>query len=476
MLEAQASGRIAEIQQQMTNATIKRMIVHQLIQAYHGFFEVPFWFLASRRNHPYYADTTAQLSSANEALHAESRLESMVRILDSRGDLSRFKQQGARKALNMAILAFASQWVVDNPPAGDHLSTGYNAIRTALWYEANWQTQGCTGMNSYQLILATIILALTHPPFEATEAINLSTGGHTPVKRAIAKLFELKNCSNFTSKDDQPINILLWFGLVFEIVFSALKIRTLTTPDENCMVLHQGQKSELWCLSTFKARRRNHSQTGIGILHEEAVPRSILLIRKCIYLREQINVGSSLSELEHSIDECMKIHDFWAETYHGIIDHYLRFPSGHSWRLLSWVVCLRIRWSWSCLVLMEIIGKADDSKITAKFGQICRSYTVPRIRWQNAVFIAEVAQASSTPGPKATLIGFGLLNDPWTGLTIEAMQLALKALSSGTDIDDRRLDARKRSCMDCISLLESRSASIKRFQLTHHDLRIEDVL
>ena len=462
--KAKAQSKIAMFQPQPMNVNGKHLIICLLLQGYRGIFESSFWFLASERNCPYQDETTTHPLLYDEAFHPRSHLESMVRDLDSRGFLSSSEKKSARRALNMAILAFTSQWLVDTSPRGGRFDTGYQVIRTALWHHAITQIQNCTGMSSFQAMLATIILALTHPPPEAAEKINLSTA-----KRAITKLFELKEGLNLTSSDDhQSINILFWFGLVFDTISSASKICTLAIPDENCMILHRGQKSELWRLSTFQARRRDHSQTKISLLHEEAVPISILLIRKSIHLREQIDLGSPPAELERCISECLSIHDYWFKAYHGIMDHYLCFPSSYPWRLLSWLVCLRIRWSWSCLILVEIIRNADGSGRTTDFGRMNRVYTTREIGKQNAELISDVARASVTPGPKATLIGFGLLNDPWTGLFIEAMKLALKFLSPGSGTDDGSLDERRQSCEDCISLLASRSASIKCFQATAH--------
>lgn len=246
------------------------------------------------------------------------------------------------------------------------------------------------------------------------------------------------------------------------------------TTDEDCVFLHQGQLSRVWCLSTFQACRPNHTQTGIGALHEAAVPMSILLVRKCIYLRSQIDLGRPPKEVSNCIHECMDIYNHWIKTYYDTI--HLHFCSNYSWRLLLWIVSLRVRWHWSWLILTELLHQAAEPNNSTTCDEKIPS-DVSAIRWRSATSISDitiVSLTSATSDIKATVIGLALLNDPWIEFTIEAMRLAMEVLSSGRNVTDRGLDVRKRSCMNCISLLVSRSTSMQRFQLDARGTTTED--
>lgn len=468
-------------QQQLTNVAEKHMLIRQLLRGYKGFFEIPIWFWASQRNSPYHPTVEAHLFSDAEAHRPESRLEFAVRKLDSRGDLSDSERRKAWTTLITAILAFVSQWLVDSFATGDLASQSdsngkYSAIRSVLWYVASRQIQSVAGMRSFQVILATMIFALTHPPSYGTGQNKATSTRTSLAKQSMAQLFELREAatkslsklSKIHSQGDQSINHLFWVGLIFDTISSAWTGSHVATTDKDCVVLHEGHISELWCLSTFQCHRPNHTQTGIGILHEEAAPLSILLVRKCIYLRRQIDIGRPPDVVDHCINECLDIYNHWIETYYDLLDRYFRSPCDYSWRLLSWVVGLRMRWHWSCLILMGLIERVDISKNATSFKQRFRPIITPSIRWQNALSISDVARASltsTTPGARVTLVGFGLLNDPWIELTSETMQLALEILSSRSDVIDGDLHVRKQFCKNCISLLASRATSTKRFQL-----------
>ncbi|EXJ91249.1 hypothetical protein A1O1_04359 [Capronia coronata CBS 617.96] len=198
-------------QVRFADGAMKSMIATGLLRIYHDSFENALSCWVTERNCPYETelhDLIAQpndCSAADEAAFrlGDNRIFSRVSRLDSafaqlRGrDLTMVENRTASKALNAAIMAFASQWShsshnsfwkskegrtqmkawqsrsrneVPDSAAGTSdpilSSECERLIQKTLWHEARTAIQATTEIDSFKVILAHMIFALTQRPLD----------------------------------------------------------------------------------------------------------------------------------------------------------------------------------------------------------------------------------------------------------------------------------------------------------------------
>ncbi|KIW91558.1 uncharacterized protein Z519_07525 [Cladophialophora bantiana CBS 173.52] len=208
----QNSAPLSTGQLRFADTAMKAMIASGLLRIYHDSFENSLSCWVTERNCPYETELRDLIPHASPASTAEeaalrlgdNRIFSRVCRLDSafsllRGrELSPMENRAATKALNAAIMAFASQWShgshnsfwkskegMSQMKAFKTHSGGLFArsgrpndpmltsecermIQKTLWHDAKKAIQSSSEIDSFKVILAYMIFALTQRPIDGT--------------------------------------------------------------------------------------------------------------------------------------------------------------------------------------------------------------------------------------------------------------------------------------------------------------------
>lgn len=198
------SAPLSTRQVRFADTAMKAMIASGLLRIYHDSFENSLSCWVTERNCPYEVELRElSLTSTSEQTAfrlADNRIFSRVSNLDTafarlRGrDLSPIENRTANKALNAAIMAFASQWSHGshntfwrskegmklrqaesqglfsqsggpNPPLVSN--EGERLIQKTLWHDARAAIQASAEIDSFKVILAYMLFALTQRPIDA---------------------------------------------------------------------------------------------------------------------------------------------------------------------------------------------------------------------------------------------------------------------------------------------------------------------
>ena len=174
--------------------TNKAMLTENLLRIYHESFENALSCWLTERTCPYSEGSSVSL--ANDAgpdwksiYHRVFRLDRLALPIRGRR-LTCSEDQAASKAINLAIISFAAQWVQpyqavnSKYPFHNSLSDdrGNNAfievrlrggfertLQISAWHEARVALQNTTGIESFRVALAQIVFSMTQNPGEAVQ-------------------------------------------------------------------------------------------------------------------------------------------------------------------------------------------------------------------------------------------------------------------------------------------------------------------
>ncbi|OQU98868.1 hypothetical protein CLAIMM_04585 [Cladophialophora immunda] len=206
----QSTAQLSTRQLHFADAAMKSMIASGLLRIYHDSFENSLSCWVTEKNCPYetelrdliphpspasVAEEAALRLSDNRIFSRVSRLDSAFSLLRGR-ELSAIENRAATKALNAAIMAFASQWShgshnsfwkskegMSHMKACQTRMTGLfsqsgqsnepmlsseceRIIQKTLWHEAKTAIQSSSEIDSFKVILAYMIFALTQRPID----------------------------------------------------------------------------------------------------------------------------------------------------------------------------------------------------------------------------------------------------------------------------------------------------------------------
>ncbi|EHY60556.1 Regulatory protein alcR [Exophiala dermatitidis] len=210
-----SSTPLSPRQIRFADGALKAMIATGFLRIYHDSFENSLSCWVTERNCPYDAELghlfvmskAASAAEEPELRLGDNRIFSRVSRLDSafsplRGRrLTTAESRTASKALNAAIMAFASQWShrshnsfwkgkgglssmkagsnqsTKEPPSSCRANGGLvlsseceRVIRKTLWHEAWTAIQASAGIDSFRVILAYLLFALTQRPMDKTRS------------------------------------------------------------------------------------------------------------------------------------------------------------------------------------------------------------------------------------------------------------------------------------------------------------------
>ncbi|KIX02825.1 uncharacterized protein Z518_08768 [Rhinocladiella mackenziei CBS 650.93] len=201
----QSSLPLSSGQVRLADKAMKAMVANGLLRIYHDSFENSLSCWVTERNCPYEVELSDLMASSNFRSTAEetayklsdNRIFSRVSRLDSafaplRGRALTASENGAaQKALNAAVMAFASQWSHgshnafwrskedksttktwqdrgrNGPPNDPALSAECERmIQKTLWHKARSAIQATAEIDSFKVILAYMLFALTQRPID----------------------------------------------------------------------------------------------------------------------------------------------------------------------------------------------------------------------------------------------------------------------------------------------------------------------
>ncbi|EXJ58223.1 hypothetical protein A1O7_05648 [Cladophialophora yegresii CBS 114405] len=208
----QNSTVLSNRQVHFIDTAMKKMIATGLLQIYHDSFENSLSCWVTERNCPYEIELKGLSPNTNPASMAEeaairlgdNRILSRVSRLDAAfarlrdRELSVVENRTATNALNAAIMAFASQWSHSSHNAFWRSREGMSQMRACqvqshgffsqsewannerqiqklLWHDARTAIQASAEIDSFKVILAYMIFALTQRPMDAKPKTTLET-------------------------------------------------------------------------------------------------------------------------------------------------------------------------------------------------------------------------------------------------------------------------------------------------------------
>ncbi|KAI8932071.1 hypothetical protein NX059_010959 [Plenodomus lindquistii] len=191
-------------------STNSAYLTEGLLQIYQNSFENALSCWMTERTCPYSAKTDVSIADGatpdwNRIYHRVSRLDRLTAAIRGR-QLTYSEDRAATRCLNLAIYAFASQWAQssqrsktkypyqsrapDNETYAFSNATNDNNVSAALefdhvvqtnaWYEARNALQGAGDIESFRLVLAQIVFALTQKPTDLTESPQPDIDGTIP--------------------------------------------------------------------------------------------------------------------------------------------------------------------------------------------------------------------------------------------------------------------------------------------------------
>lgn len=188
-------------------ATNSAYLTEGLLQIYQNSFENALSCWMTERTCPYSTKTDISLANGatpdwNRIYHRVSRLDRLTAAVRGR-QLTYSEDKAASRCLNLAIYAFASQWAqssrrsktkypyqtgmpdnetyaFSNATADDNTSADVEfdqIVQTTAWYEARNALQGAGDIESFRVVLAQIVFALTQKPADLTESLHSDNDG-----------------------------------------------------------------------------------------------------------------------------------------------------------------------------------------------------------------------------------------------------------------------------------------------------------
>ncbi|KAH7552762.1 hypothetical protein BM1_08713 [Bipolaris maydis] len=192
------------------------------------------------------------------------------------------EERTASKALNMAVVAFASQWAQAGDRGSRARSTDYNfstdefpesnyferSMQEGLWHQTSQILHRAAGIDSFRIVFAMIIFSLTQRPLDITRPFPYSMSqlkakyeyfksiiqdDESPIflelalRQMMAQRRSLERAEQtmprtadgefqdpLQQEDRDTFNLLYWLGVMFDTLSATISERTVVVDDEDC--------------------------------------------------------------------------------------------------------------------------------------------------------------------------------------------------------------------------------------------------
>ncbi|KAF2851456.1 hypothetical protein T440DRAFT_422877 [Plenodomus tracheiphilus IPT5] len=203
-------------QTDLFTTTNSAYLTEGLLQIYQNSFENALSCWMTERTCPYSTKTDVSIADGatpdwNRIYHRVSRLDRLTAAIRGR-QLTYSEDKAASRCLNLAIYAFASQWaqssqrsrtkypyqtsMPDNETYAFSNATSNDSksdevefdqiVQTTAWYEARNALQSAGDIESFRVVLAQIVFALTQKPVDITESPQTDIDGMSPEQEPIS--------------------------------------------------------------------------------------------------------------------------------------------------------------------------------------------------------------------------------------------------------------------------------------------------
>lgn len=290
------------LDQQLMMSSNNRMASENLIQIYHDVLEHNLSCWITEMTCPYQPKAVISTQKSpewgpswcNRIYQRTVKLDQSAQSC-SLVDLTRSESQNASKALNLAIMAFATQWAQNSPRHHEKFSLSPNSLGSSshgsecgstmsdefdrllqknLWEQTKRALDQVAEVESYRVACAEIIFALTQKPWDSTKpfqdhsrALNSLSfalesvtaqlrdiirkeGPPVYMERAARKMHALKfrydameagglahahRLNRQMSHEDKvTIGLLYWLAIMFDTVSSSMNERPVVVLDQDC--------------------------------------------------------------------------------------------------------------------------------------------------------------------------------------------------------------------------------------------------
>lgn len=197
------------------------------------------------------------------------------------------EERTASKALNMAVVAFASQWAQAGDRGSRARPTDYNfstdefpesnyferSMQEGLWHQTSQILHRAAGIDSFRVVFAMIIFSLTQRPLDISRPFPYSVSqlkakyeyfksiiqdDEAPIflelalRQMMAQRRALERAEQamprtadgefqdpLRQEDRDTFNLLYWLGVIFDTLSATISQRTVVVDDEDCELPRQ---------------------------------------------------------------------------------------------------------------------------------------------------------------------------------------------------------------------------------------------
>lgn len=222
----------------------------------------------------------------NRIYHRVFRLDRMASPVRGKS-FSIAEDKAASKAINLAILSFATQWAQSSKRSkatysqpGSDTTSVWNwsgtefaserenfdrRLQISAWHEARMALQDAAEIESFRVVFAQIVFSLTQKPIDQEEKngaertslaeevsecedwmrrLDLTIEGEGPpihLEQGLRLIHSLRSrmalsgasANDFNSTDKDTVDLLFWLGVMFDTLSSAMHKRPLVVSDED---------------------------------------------------------------------------------------------------------------------------------------------------------------------------------------------------------------------------------------------------
>ncbi|KAF2035411.1 hypothetical protein EK21DRAFT_53859 [Setomelanomma holmii] len=368
------------------------------------------------------------------------------------------EDRAVSKALNMSVVAFASQWAQAGErsttrPANSAYSTNEfpqsnpfeRSMQESLWHQTSQLLHQAAAIDSFRVVFALIIFSLVQQPLDmARPAPNTNSSSmsyerfqaivqdeETPLFLEIAlrqilaqrRKLERMEHENAQRKDNSRLdplreedratfNLLYWLGVMFDTLSAAICQRAVVVDDDDCelpqpdhFAVLGADQDEVWgdlfirsgiVQSDPEATRWPCSYNLAASTLSSAAPVKVLLFRRVGHLQALLSRKASAVKIESAVKSAFHVYNHWHRRYNPFMLDCVKRHHELPTRIQSWYVLLAGHWHLATFLLSDLLEIIDSTRLSLPGERASRraSNLVTTLRRQNALSVADLSRSS----------------------------------------------------------------------------------
>lgn len=477
------------IDQQMISASNSHLTSANLLQIYHDVLEHNLSCWLTEQTCPYKRGWQGSTAKAvpewgsfwsNRIYQRTIKLDRVAQSCKL-VSMTKSEERSASKALHLSIMAFATQWAQGSQRHREKYSNTFldscsngsttefdRVLQNHFWDQARRALQEVADVESYQVVCAELIFALTQRPWE-TDQENTSNNGEEQgqqsqsstalsrvrdilqkdgppvhIERAARKMHALKyRCdaveaglrrgkevsTSMDPEDRASISLLYWLAIMFDTVSASMNERPVVIQDEECQ--HEAEptttprrpppqtqsKTQLqsrWDMDLFVPGGLDKTtQTHWPCTYSEAAeditksaPAKVLLFRHVSYLQNAVRKGADSAIIEDVIHSTISLYKHWNKTHGAFFAEMVSDYNTVPQRIQGWFVCISAHWHLGTLLFADLLDFVHENDLGAQNATIHRieEQIAARIRKHSSGELADLARVA-TPATMDSSLG-----------------------------------------------------------------------